>query len=1147
MNKNKNYKKDGIEALSKRRTDVLMGASQSSKSFFKNYFFIFLFLIFSLPFISSASNTIYKDCSYGNCPTKQITTISNASGGTIYINQTTNSTDTLQDVTDRGATTTNDIIVNGINDTNGGKSIDPNLRYFYDKLGYIAINYSDAYAIQLNPDVYYNGFLVVDNNGIVAVDTSAYITNPLSADINANHFNIYNIGEIDDSVPVISIDSNNRVLKDSSGSSILDWSGTFNPATAISFAGFNPYRVLIGNAIDEAGINLNVNGTIQGEGLYLYNGGTRGHLTYSDYLSKFVMDNDLEVQGDISANNICYTNGTGCPVVTGGNESFNQTLTDSLYYSITNPAGYYNITTLPASSTNLTGYAMLNGTNQPFTGNIQVNKATPQYSLNDSNDNQISRWYRTNNSAEMVLANKILVLASSLTLIPNMTSNTAPSGTASAKTNPTQAWYAFNNDANTGQRWISDNNDIPSWIQYQFPTATIINRYAVGSSSGVGDGTVRNPTSFNFSGSNDGSSWTVLDNRTGVTWTEGEKKTYNFVNTNAYAYYRLDMFSSASSFVEVAQLDMINSADSFNEINLIDSKNSGIVGIAGNNTFGALAGYNFFGTSTGNTYLNGLQLIFQTAGLTRFSTNTAGNLIFPNSFLTYFGTASSSSISYNGTDMLINPKDVGSGNAYILGDLRTTGNLVTQNISSGSILQKNAANETIIIQTQNSGASKVTGNNNVIIGGLAGNKSTTATDMVLIGYKAGQSPTTAQTRSVVIGSSAGGNAVTGGASDNVYIGSNAGLGIRGSQQGVIIGSQAAATGTGYPQYITLVGYGAGYKIDTGADYVTAMGMNSLALLTTGGKNTAIGYGSGGAVTTNTENTFLGYNAGSSWTGAYNTVVGSSAGVGVNSVGQQNVGLGYGVYTAGTMSGSFNTAIGTMAGYSQTSGASSIFLGNKAGYRSNVVNTLIIDNQDRSSASGEYNNSLIYGIFNASRDYQHINLNANVNISGNEIISGNLIVQGNLSVKRPYGMFSSTETQSVAAPATPYSMTFNWTEDSYLINKASDNSNFTFLQTGDYLIELSIIAQGGQGDRAEIWVQKNGVNVPRSNTIYDFKGTNANAVIAVPFIIDMNTTDVFRVMYAGSSTNVKLQYTTNTSYSPETPSAIMTISKNSEIT
>lgn len=177
-----------------------------------------------------------------------------------------------------------------------------------------------------------------------------------------------------------------------------------------------------------------------------------------------------------------------------------------------------------------------------------------------------------------------------------------------------------------------------------------------------------------------------------------------------------------------------------------------------------------------------------------------------------------------------------------------------------------------------------------------------------------------------------------------------------------------------------------------------------------------------------------------------------------------------------------------------------------------------------------------------------NIDANsINTTNSAQFGGNLIVAGNMSIKRPYGMYSSTKTQTCAVSNTAYPMTFNITEDSWLINKASDSSNFTFLQSGDYLIELSVMAQStSPGDRAYIWLQKNGVNINRSNTLYDFKAANSQAVIAVPFIVDILPSDTIRVMYAGSATAVQFPFTTNTSFAPSTPSAIMTITKISEI-
>lgn len=166
---------------------------------------------------------------------------------------------------------------------------------------------------------------------------------------------------------------------------------------------------------------------------------------------------------------------------------------------------------------------------------------------------------------------------------------------------------------------------------------------------------------------------------------------------------------------------------------------------------------------------------------------------------------------------------------------------------------------------------------------------------------------------------------------------------------------------------------------------------------------------------------------------------------------------------------------------------------------------------------------------------------NVVINKTTVIKGNMNITGNLSALIPYATFTSTETQTIASANTAYPMSFNNTEDSYLITKSGDNKNFSIALAGDYEIILSVIATSTTaGKRVNIWFEKNGVNIPRSNTPYDFKSNNAIAVIAVPFIIDLNQTDKLRIMYGADSTGVSLPYVTNTSYSPDTPSVIMTI-------
>lgn len=147
--------------------------------------------------------------------------------------------------------------------------------------------------------------------------------------------------------------------------------------------------------------------------------------------------------------------------------------------------------------------------------------------------------------------------------IPVMTSNTAPSGVASASTvGVTAAWNAFDGIKAfvTGNPaiWTWQSTAIPAWIQYQFPAAKIITGYKIWSYS-----TGHAPKDFIFQGSNDGTTWTDLDTHTSIPWYTNEAKLFLFTNTTAYLYYRLYISAlSDASFVDaiLAELEMFEAA-----------------------------------------------------------------------------------------------------------------------------------------------------------------------------------------------------------------------------------------------------------------------------------------------------------------------------------------------------------------------------------------------------------------------------------------------------------------------------------------------------------------------------------------------------------------------------------------------------------
>lgn len=132
--------------------------------------------------------------------------------------------------------------------------------------------------------------------------------------------------------------------------------------------------------------------------------------------------------------------------------------------------------------------------------------------------------------------------APSSNLIPIMTSNTAPSGVASASSNSATAFQAFdgvtafvNTDTTSG--WRSTTGAIPGWLQYKFSAAQLADHYSIT----CWKGNYSAPRDFKLQGSQNGTAWTDLDTKSGLNWFDGETKSFQFENTTAYLYYRLSV------------------------------------------------------------------------------------------------------------------------------------------------------------------------------------------------------------------------------------------------------------------------------------------------------------------------------------------------------------------------------------------------------------------------------------------------------------------------------------------------------------------------------------------------------------------------------------------------------------------------------
>ncbi len=311
-----------------------------------------------------------------------------------------------------------------------------------------------------------------------------------------------------------------------------------------------------------------------------------------------------------------------------------------------------------------------------------------------------------------------------------------------------------------------------------------------------------------------------------------------------------------------------------------------------------------------------------------------------------FGAGDDASIYYDGTNMVINPKEVGTGYLDILGNLDLDN---TTYASQYGVITKNG---TRFIHDFNYG------DNGTV---------TTAGYNTFIGYNAG----------------------------NFTMGSTATTVDHGSYNTAIGNEVLKANTTGY--HNVGIGYWALYRNTSGYRNF-ALGSQSLEYNTTGDSNLAIGVLALALNTSGNNNVALGYRALYCNTTAYQNVgIGTYASY-YNQTGNFNTAIGFysdGFASGGPRSHGYQTTIGSYAGYnntygsngvmighfaggSNTTGNNVIYIGFKAGYRQTTAsNLLIIDNQLRASTAEEATNAIIYGVMTAAPADQDLTLNANI--------------------------------------------------------------------------------------------------------------------------------------------------------------------------
>ena len=107
-------------------------------------------------------------------------------------------------------------------------------------------------------------------------------------------------------------------------------------------------------------------------------------------------------------------------------------------------------------------------------------------------------------------------------------------------------------DNQTSTKYLTFHN--AAWIQFQSTGGYVVTRYAITSAN---DAPERDPLTWTFQGSNNGSAWTTLDSRSNEDFsTRLLRREFTFTNSTSYSYYRLSMTNNSGTILQLAEWEI---------------------------------------------------------------------------------------------------------------------------------------------------------------------------------------------------------------------------------------------------------------------------------------------------------------------------------------------------------------------------------------------------------------------------------------------------------------------------------------------------------------------------------------------------------------------------------------------------------------
>lgn len=118
------------------------------------------------------------------------------------------------------------------------------------------------------------------------------------------------------------------------------------------------------------------------------------------------------------------------------------------------------------------------------------------------------------------------------------------------------AWKLFDKASATTHGWFSGPGIATGNVGIRLFNASVVNNYSL-QCVNIANYPQYMPKNWTFEGSNDNNTWTILDTQIGISFNQGQLKTFNISNTTKYLYYKLNItLNNGANQVGFAELDL---------------------------------------------------------------------------------------------------------------------------------------------------------------------------------------------------------------------------------------------------------------------------------------------------------------------------------------------------------------------------------------------------------------------------------------------------------------------------------------------------------------------------------------------------------------------------------------------------------------